>query len=94
MRQVALTCYWLAAGLVSPLAWGQGIPAQPEGIQWLQRISTAAQKLSYSGTFIYRNGTRSEISRRPMASRLNPITSDDTAAQGIKDMCGQTSIMP
>ncbi len=63
MRQVALTCYWLAAGLVSPLAWGQGIPAQPEGIQWLQRISTAAQKLSYSGTFIYRNGTRSEISR-------------------------------
>ncbi len=63
MRQVALTCCWLAAGFVSPLAWGQGQPAQPDGIQWLQRISTAAQKLSYNGTFVYRNGSRSEISR-------------------------------
>lgn len=63
MRQVALTCCWLAAGLTSSLAWGQTSPTPAEGMQWLQRVSAAAQKLSYSGTFIYRNGTRSETSR-------------------------------
>lgn len=53
---------WLAAGFISPLAWGQAVPIQPDGGQWLQRVTSAAQKLSYSGTFVYRNGSRSETS--------------------------------
>lgn len=63
MKPFALTWIWLAAGFVSPLVWGQAAPAQSEGVQWLQRVSTAAQKLNFSGTFVYRNGARSETSR-------------------------------
>jgi sigma-E factor negative regulatory protein RseB len=54
---------WLAAGFLSPLAWSQAVSVQPDGVQWLQRVTSAAQKLSYSGTFVYRNGSRSETSR-------------------------------
>lgn len=63
MRPFALSWIWLAAGLVSHLAWAQAAPTQTEGLQWLQRVSVAPQKLNYSGTFVYRNGTRSETSR-------------------------------
>lgn len=46
--------------------WGQAVSGQPgqqEALQWLQRVAAAAQKLSYSGTFVYRNGSQSETSR-------------------------------
>lgn len=59
----SLVWLWLAAGFVSPLVSAQTAPLQPEGLQWLQRVSTAAQKLNFSGTFVYRNGSRSETSR-------------------------------
>jgi len=36
--------------------------AQAE-MKWLQKATIAAQKLSYSGTFVYRNGKQSETSR-------------------------------
>jgi sigma-E factor negative regulatory protein RseB len=35
----------------------------PETLSWLRKIHDATQKLSYSGTFVYQNGTRSETSR-------------------------------
>src|SRR5207253_2327729 len=35
----------------------------PEAMQWLRRIHDATQKLSYSGTFVYQQGARSETSR-------------------------------
>ena len=35
----------------------------PESLAWLRKIHEATQKLSYSGTFVYQNGTRSETSR-------------------------------
>jgi len=35
----------------------------PETLTWLRKIHEATQKLSYSGTFVYQNGTRSETSR-------------------------------
>ena len=38
--------------------------------------------------------SRRAISRRPTARRLKPITSEEMAAQGKSDMCGQTDIMP
>ncbi|MEW6164367.1 MAG: MucB/RseB C-terminal domain-containing protein [Pseudomonadota bacterium] len=53
---------WLFLGLAQPV-WAQAVPGQQEGLQWLQRVAVAAQKLSYSGTFVYRNGAQSETSR-------------------------------
>jgi sigma-E factor negative regulatory protein RseB len=35
----------------------------PETLGWLRKIHDATQKLSYSGTFVYQNGGRSETSR-------------------------------
>ncbi len=53
----------LALGLISQPGWGQSSLGQQEALQWLQRVAGAAQKQSYSGTFVYRNGSRSETSR-------------------------------
>jgi sigma-E factor negative regulatory protein RseB len=46
-------------GLVPSLAQGQSA----ETLGWLRKIHDATQKLSYSGTFVYQNGGRSETSR-------------------------------
>lgn len=64
IRPAVLACVLclIVAGF-SPLAQGQSLTIQTEGLQWLQRISQAAQTLSYSGTFVYRSGNRSETSR-------------------------------
>ena len=35
----------------------------PETLSWLKKIHDATQKLSYTGTFVYQNGPRSETSR-------------------------------
>jgi sigma-E factor negative regulatory protein RseB len=35
----------------------------PETLAWLRKINDATQKLSYTGTFVYQNGARSETSR-------------------------------
>lgn len=37
--------------------------APADALQWLQRATTAAQKLTYTGTFIYQSGVQTEISR-------------------------------
>ncbi|MDP2810345.1 MAG: MucB/RseB C-terminal domain-containing protein [Rhodocyclaceae bacterium] len=37
--------------------------AQSDALQWLQRASQAAQKLSYTGTFVYQGGSVAETSR-------------------------------
>jgi len=37
--------------------------ADGDALSWLQRIRTATEKLSYSGTFVYRSGDQSETSR-------------------------------
>ncbi|TSA10759.1 MAG: siderophore-interacting protein [Betaproteobacteria bacterium] len=37
--------------------------ADGDATAWLQRIHTAAQKLSYTGTFIYRSGDQADTSR-------------------------------
>jgi len=48
---------WLALGPV--LAHAQSA----ETLGWLRKMHDATQKLSYSGTFVYQNGGRSEASR-------------------------------
>ncbi len=37
--------------------------ADADALHWLQRIHTATEKLSYTGTFVYRSGDQSETSR-------------------------------
>ncbi|MBA3033483.1 MAG: MucB/RseB C-terminal domain-containing protein [Gammaproteobacteria bacterium] len=53
----------LAASLLSPPILAQTSLGQQEALQWLQRVASSAQTLSYSGTFVYRNGSQSETSR-------------------------------
>lgn len=49
----------LFAGLALPAwAWGAN-----DALQWLQRVATSAQKLTYAGVFMYRSGDHSESSR-------------------------------
>jgi len=45
------------------LLWGTAQAQSPEALEWLRKIHAAAQKLSYSGTFVYQQGSRSETSR-------------------------------
>lgn len=49
----------LLAGLALP-AWAG---SSSDAVQWLQRVVTSAQKLTYSGVFMYRSGSQSETSR-------------------------------
>ena len=45
------------------LAVGAAQAQSPETLSWLRKIHEATQRLSYTGTFVYQNGTRSETSR-------------------------------
>ena len=50
--------------LLPGVALSQAQPQQPQdAAAWLKKIYQASQKLSYSGTFVYRQGDRSESSR-------------------------------
>jgi sigma-E factor negative regulatory protein RseB len=45
------------------LFWGAAQAQSPEALEWLRKIHAATQKLSYSGTFVYQQGNRTEASR-------------------------------
>jgi sigma-E factor negative regulatory protein RseB len=48
----------LLLALSAQSAW-----AEDDALSWLQRIHVATQKLSYTGTFVYRSGDQAETSR-------------------------------
>jgi len=48
----------LLLALSAQMAWAEG-----DALPWLARIHVATQKLSYTGTFVYRSGDQSETSR-------------------------------
>ncbi|MBI5908687.1 MAG: MucB/RseB C-terminal domain-containing protein [Betaproteobacteria bacterium] len=48
----------LLLALTAQAAWAEG-----DALSWLQRIHIAAEKLSYSGTFVYRSGDQAETLR-------------------------------
>ncbi len=52
-----------ALALVACLAAGAAQAQSPETVGWLRKMYDASQKLSYSGTFVYQQGSRSETSR-------------------------------
>ena len=50
-------------GAALALAVGAAQAQSPETLSWLRKIHEATQRLSYTGTFVYQNGMRSETSR-------------------------------
>lgn len=52
-----------ALGLSAILCAGLAQAQAPDALGWLRKIHDATHKLSYSGTFVYQSGTRSETSR-------------------------------
>lgn len=50
-------------GAVLMLAATLAQAQSPETLSWLRKIHDATQRLSYSGTFVYQNGGRTEASR-------------------------------
>lgn len=48
--------------LVTVAGWAQA-QTTPEALDWLRKIYQATEKLSYSGTFVYQQGDRTETSR-------------------------------
>jgi sigma-E factor negative regulatory protein RseB len=50
-------------GAVLVLGAGVAQAQSPETLTWLRKINDATQRLSYTGTFVYQNGARSETSR-------------------------------
>ena len=61
MRALVVAAALAAGGVVgSAGAQGQG---SGDAIAWLQRIYTATERLSYTGTFVYQHGERVETSR-------------------------------
>jgi sigma-E factor negative regulatory protein RseB len=58
-----LGAYALTLALPFTLLAGAVQAQAPETLGWLRKMQDAAQKLSYSGTFVYQNGSRSETSR-------------------------------
>ena len=53
----------LLAGLCALGPAGLVHAQSTEALAWLRKIHDATQKLSYTGTFVYQNGSRSETSR-------------------------------
>jgi sigma-E factor negative regulatory protein RseB len=50
-------------GALLVVATGVTYAQSPETLSWLRKIHDATQRLSYTGTFVYQNGGRSETSR-------------------------------
>jgi len=53
---------WRAAALLCIVA-GTAQAQSPESLAWLRKIQDATRNLSYTGTFVYQHGGRSETSR-------------------------------
>jgi sigma-E factor negative regulatory protein RseB len=52
-----------AAAAVLAFSAGLASAQSPEALAWLRKIHDATQKLSYTGTFVYQHGGRTETSR-------------------------------
>ncbi|OGA95728.1 MAG: hypothetical protein A3G27_10260 [Betaproteobacteria bacterium RIFCSPLOWO2_12_FULL_66_14] len=74
-----------AAALISAYAYAQSTPAtqSADALAWLQRIYSATQKLSYTGTFVYQHGDESET------SRITRIVQGNTAREKLETLDGQ-----
>src|SRR5258706_13867963 len=55
---------WRIAALLCLVA-GAAQAQSPESLAWLRKIQEATRNLSYTGTFVYQHGGRSETSHIP-----------------------------
>ena len=70
IRPIRSAGTFLALCLMAAFAWAD---SSSDALQWLHRVTVSAQNLSYSGTFVYQCGARSESSR---ISHVSDGTSD------------------
>jgi sigma-E factor negative regulatory protein RseB len=63
----------LGAWVLCAVAGVAQAQASPEALDWLRRIYLATEKLSYTGTFVYQQGERTETSR--ISRRAEPTGS-------------------
>lgn len=54
---------WLLGGLIAGIAMPVWADPPVDALQWLNRVTAAAKSVSYTGTFIYQSGAKTEISR-------------------------------
>ncbi|OGA72862.1 MAG: hypothetical protein A3G81_22370 [Betaproteobacteria bacterium RIFCSPLOWO2_12_FULL_65_14] len=66
-------------GALLVLAAGVAQAQSPETLGWLRKIHEATQRLSYTGTFVYQNGGRTE------ASRITRYASEDIEKLEVLD---------
>jgi sigma-E factor negative regulatory protein RseB len=71
----------LVAGLCA-LGPAVAYAQSPETLGWLRKMHGATQKLSYTGTFVYQNGARSETSR---ITRFVEASGDNTEKLEVMD---------
>src|SRR5258706_4495602 len=71
---------WRIAALLCLVA-GAAQAQSPESLAWLRKIQDATRNLSYTGTFVYQHGGRSETSR---ITRL--AAADTERLQGLDGM--------
>src|SRR5258707_12035803 len=63
---------WRIAALLCLVA-GAAQAQSPESLAWLRKIQEATRNLSYTGTFVYQHGGRSET---PRITRLAPADTE------------------
>lgn len=68
-----------ALGLACALLAGAAHAQAQDALEWLRRIQEATHRLSYSGTFVYQHGARSET------SRITRLASADTERLEVLD---------
>lgn len=61
MNRVLVLAAFAAGSVFTSIGWSQQQGA--DAMQWLQRIYTATQRLSYTGTFVYQHGDQVETAR-------------------------------
>ena len=72
-----MTAGWISAVLC--LVAGAAQAQSPESLTWLRKIQDATRNLSYTGTFVYQHGGRSET------SRITRLASADTERLEVLD---------
>jgi sigma-E factor negative regulatory protein RseB len=77
----------LSATLLMGVAGALHAQTTPEALGWLRKIYEATQKLSYSGTFVYQQGDRSET------SRITRLVERDGATERLEVLDGRPRVI-
>lgn len=70
----------LAGCFIAVSTWADS--GSGDALQWLHRVAMSAQKLTYSGTFVYQHGSRTE------SSRISHVVDGDSDMEHIEMLDG------